>query len=90
MTEHSTKKRQQGASPSRRGFLKTTFAGALLAGAFTVSEAQAKVSKSAANYRDSPRGNQRCSGCRFFVSPDSCKRVAGDISPNAWCTYYRM
>jgi len=79
MSEDPTKKGQQGVSPSRRGFLKTTFAGALLASAFTASEAQAKVSKSAANYRDSPRGNQRCTNCRFFVSPDSCTRVAGDI-----------
>ena len=76
------------SGPSRRKFLKTTVGGALMAGAFTVSEAQAMVSKETANYRDSPRNNQRCSECRFFVAPKSCTRVAGEISPNGWSSLF--
>ena len=58
MSEHSTKKQPQRASPSRRGFSKTTLAGALLASAIPMSGAQAeKASKSAAKYQVKPRNN---------------------------------
>ena len=90
MSEHSIKIRRPSAGPSRRRFLKTTLAGALLAGTLPLSEAQAaKASKSAANYQNSPRNNKRCSGCRFFIRPGSCQLVAGQISPNGWCKFFR-
>ena len=90
MSEHSIKIRRASADPSRRRFLKTTLAGALLAGTLPLSEAQAaKASKSAANYRDRPNGNQKCSVCRFFVRPYSCQLVAGRISPNGWSKFFK-
>lgn len=37
-------------------------------------------------YQDKPgHKGQKCSGCRFFRAPDSCKIVTGTISPNGWC-----
>lgn len=53
--------------------------------------AAAKQSKEAVRYQGEPNGDQQCANCKHFVQPDdggsgSCKLVAGDISPNAWCT----
>lgn len=37
-------------------------------------------------YQDKPGKNgQKCSGCRYFKPPHSCKIVTGTISPNGWC-----
>ena len=82
MSEQSIKKQRPSAGPSRRRFLKTTLAGALLAGAFPLSEAQAKVSKSAVYYqKQSLTTAKQCSDCQFFVTPNACRRVAGNIGP---------
>jgi hypothetical protein len=63
--------------------------GALGAASFlgmTAHEANAaKVSMSAAGYKDSPNGDQKCANCRTFTPPNACRRVEGNISPNGWC-----
>jgi hypothetical protein len=90
MRKRSIMKRHPSAGPSRRKFMKTTLVGAIFAGAFSLSEAQAaKASKSAANYQNRPNRNQRCATCRFFQKPYSCQRVAGGISKNGWCKFYQ-
>lgn len=49
------------------------------------------VPKSAVQYQGTPKGNQQCSNCRFFIpgaKPDAmghCTIVAGEISPKGWC-----
>lgn len=54
----------------------------------------AKTSKSAVQYRDDPNGDQQCSNCLQFIpgktAEDSgeCKVVAGEISPQGWCSAY--
>lgn len=30
----------------------------------------------------------KCKKCRFWVEPDSCTVVEGDISPKAWCALW--
>lgn len=50
--------------------------------------AQFKTTKSAAHYRDSAKGQQRCADCRYFQPPNRCKRVAGDIEPSGWCRFF--
>jgi hypothetical protein len=50
--------------------------------------AQGKVSKTAVQYQDQPKNDQRCSGCLHFVAPQQCKLVEGSISPNGWCMAY--
>jgi High potential iron-sulfur protein len=45
----------------------------------------AKVSKAAAGYQDSPKGDQRCANCRQFIPPNACRQIDGNISPNGWC-----
>lgn len=85
MTKESEKPQIQ---MSRRTLLQNAaIAGAaaipvLLAGA---RSAGAKMSQTAVAYQGSPKGSSKCSNCKLFEPPSSCKSVAGDISPNGWC-----
>lgn len=55
----------------------------------TIAMAQGKISKPAAAYQDSPKGDQRCGGCAFFRAPDQCGIVEGPISPSGWCRHFK-
>jgi hypothetical protein len=59
--------------------------GALMLSGSKTALAQQKVSQEQAKYQDSPKGDQKCSNCTFFVEPNTCKTVEGDISPEGWC-----
>ena len=48
-----------------------------------------KLPQTAVNYRASPNGGKKCSECALFEPPNSCKNVAGDISPDGWCLLWR-
>ena len=83
--------------PSRKEALKQLIVLPALAGlavAGTSSIAEAKSSKSAMKYQDSPKGADKCSGCKLFIPGKSakgkgtCKVVEGAISPNGWCVAY--
>lgn len=52
------------------------------------ADAQTKTPKSVAKYQDKPNNGQKCADCRFFQPPKSCQLVAGDISPNGWCSFF--
>ncbi len=56
--------------------------------AITQKAAQVKISRSTANYQDTPKGDQRCENCANFQPPDACKFVEGRISPNGWCQLF--
>lgn len=58
--------------------------GATLAG----SPAQARSSKTAAAYRGSPNGRQRCANCSWFSPPSGCAVVTGPVSANGWCNLW--
>ena len=74
---------------SRRRFLATSLVGVTSIGLFGSTSAEAaKATKQQAHYRDSPHGPQQCSKCRYFLQPDSCKLVAGTISPHGWCKFF--
>ena len=45
----------------------------------------AGLPQTAVSYQDSPKDGKQCDGCTLFVAPDSCKSVAGTISPTGWC-----
>ncbi len=84
---------------SRRSILKT---GVMLAASTTavlsfmkpVDALADKADKTAMMYQDKPHGNQQCSNCIQFVpgsdpkANGTCKVVAGDIGPTAWCVAY--
>ncbi|MFH1871370.1 MAG: hypothetical protein ABIK82_20495 [Pseudomonadota bacterium] len=45
-----------------------------------------KATQAGVQYQLKPKGDQKCSNCRHFVAEsNTCKLVAGQISPEAWC-----
>jgi hypothetical protein len=81
---------------SRRAFIKTmgVVAAATCGGAAAVKaqdfkpQDQKKLTQAAARYQDRPKGNELCGSCPYFVSPNSCVLVEGEISPTGWCPIY--
>ena len=52
------------------------------------SPAQAKMAQAAVKYQPDPKEGHQCDGCNFFVEPNACKLVDGDISPKGWCALW--
>jgi hypothetical protein len=51
--------------------------------------APAKLAQAAVQYQDHPKGSESCSSCMHFIpETNSCKLVAGPISPQGWCTIW--
>jgi High potential iron-sulfur protein len=85
---------ENGDQLSRRRLL-STFAGsaaifgtALAIGSSRVAEAQSKTDKKTAMYQDHPNKGQECVDCSYFRPPHSCQLVAGQISPQGWCSFF--
>lgn len=77
---------------SRRTLLRITASivpAALLSGLAGTAAAQQKTPQKAVKYQDQPKNGQKCSQCRFFMKPNSCQVVAGDISPEGWCNLFQ-
>ena len=53
--------------------------------AMGASGAKAALPQAAVGYQASPKDGHQCDQCNFFVAPNSCKSVAGEISPTGWC-----
>lgn len=93
MTKSTSPRRVADSSVSlnRRALLGRT--AALAAATVLVgpvgSRAQQKMSKQAAQYQDSPKGDQKCAACRFFIKDGSCQLVEGEINPDGWCRLYQ-
>ena len=34
------------------------------------------------------KDGHQCDGCNFFMAPNGCKLVDGDIVPTGWCTLW--
>jgi hypothetical protein len=84
--------KKESSKPEIQMSRRTLLQNAALAGAAAVPviftgarSAGAKMSQSAVAYQSSPKGSQKCSNCKLFEPPSSCKSVSGDISPNGWC-----
>jgi hypothetical protein len=86
---------------SRRAWLEgvaLVSAAAMLAS----TPAEAKVTKAAVHYRDSPKGMQMCHMCKYYIASGgrsagmcmgmmgtgACQLVQGSISPMGWCDLY--
>jgi hypothetical protein len=53
------------------------------------ADASAKLSQEQAQYQDSPKGDEKCSNCLHFIAEsNTCKVVAGEVSPEGWCTLW--
>ena len=75
------------ATVSRRTVLLAA-AGAAPLLALTGGEAQAKLAMTAVKYQADPKDGKQCDGCNFFVAPNSCKMVDGEINPKGWCALW--
>ncbi len=73
-----------GIGVSRRTILIATAAAAPLL-ALTTSGAEAKIAQAAVKYQKEPKDGKQCDGCNFFVAPNACKQVDGEIVPTGWC-----
>ncbi len=49
------------------------------------SSAEAKMAQAAVKYQATPNDGKQCDACNFFVAPNLCKMVDGDIAPSGWC-----
>jgi hypothetical protein len=71
---------------SRRTVLQAVAAvGAVPALMMATAPASAKMAQASVAYQSSPHGSAKCSNCKLFIAPSSCKSVAGEISPDGWC-----
>jgi hypothetical protein len=83
----------------RRTLINKTALSALLFFAASLSRrapacADALATKDSVSYQTTPYQNMQCSGCKSFIpgasanAAGSCKVVAGDISPTAYCVAF--
>jgi len=63
-------------------------AGAVPVLALMSGAAEAKMAQAAVKYQADPKEGHQCDGCAFFVAPNSCKMVDGDIAPTGWCALW--
>ena len=93
MTKSTSPRRVADSSVSmnRRALLGRT--AALAAATVLVgpvgSRAQQKMSKQAAQYQDSPKGDQKCAACRFLSRTGHASWSKGKINPDGWCRLYQ-
>jgi hypothetical protein len=75
---------RQKADVTRR---KVLIAAVTATPAFAVmtGTAKAKIQQAGVKYQNEPKDGKQCSDCNFFVAPNSCKQVDGDISPTGYC-----
>jgi len=52
------------------------------------SDAKAKMAQGAVKYQPDPKDGKQCDGCNFFVAPNSCKMVDGNIAATGWCALW--
>jgi hypothetical protein len=72
-----------GGLTRRKVLLAGTTATASIA--LLVGKAEAKIQQSAVKYQTEPKDGKQCSECNFFVAPNGCKQVDGEISPTGYC-----
>jgi hypothetical protein len=82
----------------RRKFLKASMTGAVIVGAGALASCMMSPSgkrgagttpKLVAHYQSSPNQGRRCADCIHFLEPNACEIVAGEISPDGWCRFYK-
>jgi hypothetical protein len=71
-----------------RAVAKGISAGLLLRIAPT--QAAEKMTRQQAEYQDTPNGIYSCAVCTLFEKPNTCKVVAGEVSPDGWCKAFAL
>jgi hypothetical protein len=72
---------------SRRTVLMAA-AGAAPVLALMTDSAEAKMAQKSVQYQTTPKDGHQCDACNFFVAPNACKMVDGDIAPTGWCALW--
>jgi hypothetical protein len=72
---------------SRRKLLQAV-AGAAPLVALGATRAEAKIPQAAVGYQTEPKDGKQCSTCNFFIEPNACKTVDGEIKPTGYCKLY--
>ena len=54
------------------------------------AKADEKMSRTEAQYQDTPKGIYCCATCSLFEPPKSCKVVAGEVSEDGWCKAFAL
>ena len=76
-------------TPVNRRTLLLGAAGALPLIALGATGAKAgKLTKDSVQYQMEPKDGKHCALCSFFVAPNSCKQVDGQIFPNGYCKLF--
>ncbi len=57
-------------------------------GLMMTTAAEAKMAQAAVKYQATPKDGKQCDGCNFFIAPNGCKMVDGDIAPTGWCSLW--
>ena len=70
---------------NRRTILLAAAGAAPLLAIGAKSAKAAGLPQTAVAYQASPKDGHQCDGCNFFVAPNACKSVAGEIAPTGWC-----
>ena len=47
-----------------------------------------KITKTEAQYQDTPLGPKRCGTCSMFETPNTCSLVAGKVQRNGYCIHW--
>jgi hypothetical protein len=49
----------------------------------------AKLAKADVEYEHPAAKSNHCEICRHFLSPDTCRIVAGKVEPEDWCNRFK-
>jgi len=49
-----------------------------------------KISQAEAQYQPTPKGMLSCAVCTFFIKPNACKVVEGEVGATGWCKLFDM
>jgi hypothetical protein len=52
------------------------------------SLAEAKIAQAAVKYQTEPKDGKECDQCNFFIAPNGCKMVDGEINPHGYCALW--
>jgi hypothetical protein len=53
--------------------------------ALRAGKAEAKIQQAGVKYQTEPKDGKECSDCNFFIAPNACKQVDGEIAPTGYC-----
>lgn len=77
---------------SRRNVMRS-LAGGVSAGLLlriAPADASEKMTRTQAQYQDTPNGIYSCGLCTLFERPNACKVVEGEVSKDGWCKAFEL